>query len=179
MPGFSLLHFPTWNCPLVAGPSHGSAQTWRFSHYWGSQNKRLAVLWSLGRWSGEDQVENTGFWVRMEKSVFSFSTPPPSPPPMSLSQQMSPEEGLSPRQQQIKGQTPWIYTYVKALTLHLWVLTLWHSHHVSTQHSSSPKIGPGLCSMSTGCLEIACIHKTGVSLSFLRAEDGEIHLCDF
>ena len=76
-------------------------------------------------------------------------------------------------------QTPWIYTYVKALTLHLWVLTLWHSHHVSTQHSSSPKIGPGLCSMSTGCLEIACIHKTGVSLSFLRAEDGEIHLCDF
>ena len=103
MPGFSLLHFPTWNCPLVAGPSHGSAQTWRFSHYWGSQNKRLAVLWSLGRWSGEDQVENTGFWVRMEKSVFSFSTPPPSPPPMSLSQQMSPEEGLCPRQQQITG----------------------------------------------------------------------------
>lgn len=76
-------------------------------------------------------------------------------------------------------QTPWIYTYVKALTLHLWVLTLWHSHHVSTQHCSSPNIGPGLCSMSTGCLEIACIHKTGVSLSFLRAEDGEIHLCDF
>lgn len=75
-------------------------------------------------------------------------------------------------------QTSWIYTYVKALSLHLWVLTLRHSHHVSTQHSSSPKTGPGLCSMSTGCLEIASIHKTGVSLRFLRAENGEIHLCD-
>lgn len=54
--------------------------------------------------------------------------------------------------------------HVKAPTLSLWGLTLWHSHRVSIQFSLSPQFGRGLCLTSTRSLERDEIHTHGSSL---------------